>query len=297
MPGKKNIAVYDLARRKTKTVGIIVHKLDSHFMLSALKSIQKMTTENGYEVIITHSQESLEKEAANARLLFDRGVDGVLASLSAETRDTAHFTSFMDKGVPVVFFDCMEKMPDNDTVVIDHAGCGFLAAEHLIRQGCRRIAIISADLERGVYAERYKGFRNALEKYNMTFSKELLITADIGIDDGMDAARRVLRMRPLPDGLFITNDLAAAACMHTLKEAGIRVPDDIAIVGFNNDPVGRLITPALTTIDNPGFEIGRTAATRLLDYLSGNGYRDRQTTAVVPPALIIRASSLRSQAS
>ncbi len=293
---KKSVAVYDLAGRRTRTIGVIVPKLDSHFITSALEGIHKVISETRYDIIITHSQERMEKEAANVRLLFDRCVDGVLASLSIETRDTSHFALFRDKGVPVVFFDRVKRASSSDTVVIDNAGCGFLATEHLIRQGCKRIAIITPGREGEAYAQRYKGFRQALEKYNMTFSKEFHIAAGGDMDCGIDAAHQVLRLRPLPDGLFITNDMAAAVCMQILNEAGIRVPDDIAIVGFNNDPVGRLITPALTTIDYPGFEIGRTAAASLLDHLSGRKKAERGSTSIVPSALIVRGSSLKCQA-
>ncbi|MDO6430316.1 substrate-binding domain-containing protein [Flavitalea sp. BT771] len=297
MPEKKRVAVYDLASRKSKTVGVIVPKLDSHFITTALKGIQEITTESGYDIIITHSQENMEKEAANVRLLSDRSVDGVLASLSVETKGTAHFSPLTDKGTPVVFFDRVEDACSSGTVVIDNARCGYLATEHLIRQGCRRIAIITSDLKRDVYKQRYKGFREALDSYGIAFSQELLLLPEGDSDTGTDAAQKVLHMKPLPDGLFITNDLTAAICMHTLNEAGIRVPEDIAIVGFNNDPVGRLITPALTTIDYPGFEIGKTAASTLLAHLSGRKTVTERTTAIVPSSLIIRNSSLRSQAS
>lgn len=297
MPEKKKVAVYDLASRKTKTIGVIVPRLDSHFITSALKGIQKVTAEKGYEIIITHSQENMEKEVANAQLLFDRRVAGVLASLSVETKDTAHFTPFTDKRIPVIFFDRVENSCSSGTVVIDNARCGYLATEHLIRQGCKRIAIITTDLKRNVYKQRYKGFREALDSYGMAFSEELLVMEGGGTDGGMDAAQKVLRMDPLPDGLFITNDLTAAVCMHTLNEAGIRVPEDIAIVGFNNDPVGRLITPALTTIDYSGFEMGKMAASTLLEHLSCRKSMEERTTAIVPSALIVRGSSLKSLAS
>ena len=297
MPAKKRVAVFDLASRRTKTIGVIVPRLDSHFIMAALRGIQEVISEKGYEIIITHSQESREKEMANVRLLFERNVDGVLASLSAETKGTAHFTPFIDRGIPVVFFDSVKKAHSSGAVVIDNARCGYLATEHLFRQGCRRIAIITSDPKRDVNAQRYQGFRKALEKYDLPFLKELLITCDTGIEGGMNAAKQVLRMQPLPDGLFITDDLAAAVCMQALKDAGVRVPGEIAIVGLNNDPVGRLITPALTTIDYPGFEVGKTAASRLVDHLWGSVAAQGLTTAVVPPALIVRASSLRSLAS
>lgn len=282
-------------KKKTHTIGVIVHKLDSHFITSALKGIEKITTACGYELIITHSQESRIKEMENAQLLFDRRVDGVIASLSVETTSLTHFTALTDEGIPVVFFDRVEKTGINDMVVIDNTRCGFLATEHLIKQGCKRIAIITSCLTRNVYAQRYKGFRQALENYKIPFSHELLITGDIDIDGADGAARKILQMASMPDGLFITNDLAAAKCMHVLHEAGIRIPEDIAIVGFNNDPIGRLITPALTTIDYPGHAIGETAAASLLHHLSGRRTRVQGKMAVIPSGLIVRDSSLRDR--
>jgi LacI family transcriptional regulator len=275
------------------TIGVIVHKLDSYFITSALKGMEEVAAAHGYELVITNSQESMEKEVANAGLLFDRQVDGLMASLSVETKGLAHFRPFTETGVPVVFFDRVEKTGNSDMVVIDNARCGFMATEHLIRQGCRRIAIITSSLKRNVYAQRYKGFREALKDYTIPFTEDLLILEDNDKDGGMDAAWRIMHMDPMPDGLFITSDLIAAMCMHTLKEEGIRVPEDIAIVGFNNDPLGRLITPALTTIDYPGIEIGKTAAMSLISHLSGDCPLMQSQTAVVPSGLIVRGSSLR----
>lgn len=120
-----------------------------------------------------------------------------------------------------------------------------------------------------------------------------MVLADIDSESGVEAARRILKMRPLPDGLFITSDLVAAVCIRTLQEAGIRVPEDIAVVGFNNDPVGRLITPKLTTIDYNGFEVGKVAAMRLLGHLSDREHGHGARTAVIPAGLIVRDSSLR----
>jgi LacI family transcriptional regulator len=275
------------------TIGVIVHKLDSYFVTSALKGMEEVAAAQGYELVITNSQESMEKEVANAELLFDRQVDGLIASLSVETKGLAHFRPFAERGVPVVFFDRVEKTGNSDTVVIDNARCGFMATEHLIRQGCRRVAIITSSLKRNVYAQRYKGFREALKDYTIPFTEDLLILEDNDKDGGMDAAWRIMHMDPMPDGLFITSDLVAAMCMHTLKEEGVRVPEDIAIVGFNNDPLGRLITPALTTIDYPGIEIGKTAAMSLISHLSGECPLVQSKTAVVPSGLIVRGSSLR----
>jgi len=286
MPDNKNLS--------NKTIGVIVHKLDSYFITSALKGIEEGIAGSGYELIVTHSQEMMGKEVANAQLLFDNRVDGVIASLSVETMDLRHFAAFIKEGVPVVFFDRVGETVDSDRIVIDNTRCGYLATEHLIRQGCKRIAIITSNPERNVYGDRYRGFRAALDAYGVPFNGEVLILGDHDKEAGVDAAGRIRRMRPMPDGLFITNDLEAARCMHALKEAGIRVPEDIAIVGFNNDPIGRLIVPTLTTIDYPGYEMGKTAAAKLLDHLSGRRAVTGNQTTIIPSGLIVRDSSLRA---
>lgn len=282
-----------LVCRQINTIGVIVHRLDSHFTISALDGIESITASRGYETIITHSQENSAIEVANARLLLNRGVQGVIASLSSQTDSLRHFEAFAAQGIPVVFFDHVAKTHKSDVVVIDNSRCGFLATEHLINQGCRRIAIVTSSLERSVYAQRYTGFRAALRQYGVDFTHDLMIVGDVDHESGVEAARRILKMNAMPDGLFITSDLVAAVCIHTLKEAGVRVPEDIAVVGFNNDPVGRLISPKLTTIDYNGFEVGRVAAMNLLNHLNGEASGDMSRTAVLPAGLIVRESSVR----
>ena len=295
MPEKKKLAVYDLIHKRTGTIGVIAHSLNSTFIPSALSGIQQVTAERGYHVLITHSQESIEKELANTRLLFDRRVDGLLACLTDETRDTEHFAPFITNGIPVVFFGRAGQLCGSGRVTIDEARCGYLAAEHLIRQGCRHIVLVTSVLKWAADVRRYIGFRDAMNRWDMGLSGELMIAEDSSADGGADIAGRVLRMDPRPDGLFIPDDAAAVSCMSSLTAAGLRVPEDIAVVGFNNEPIGRMISPALTTIDYPGLEIGRTAASHLLDQLSGRRVARRRVTAIVQPQLIVRRSSLRCQ--
>src|SRR5215204_5752499 len=129
----------NLRQQKTKTIGVIVHELNSNFITSVLAGIEKVTTEAGYDLIIAHSSESSTKEAANAKNLFHKRVDGLIASLSFDTTDLEHFKPFVDKGVPVIFFDRVEQDGSSPVVIIDNALCGYIATRHLIDQGCRRI--------------------------------------------------------------------------------------------------------------------------------------------------------------
>ena len=283
----------NLRQQHTKTIGVIVHELNSNFITSVLAGIEKVTTEAGYDLIIAHSAEDAEKEAANAKNLFNKRVDGLIASLAFDTTNLDHYKPFADKGVPVIFFDRVEQTGKNTVVVIDNYRCGYLATSHLIEQGCTRIAHITSSLKRNVYAQRYKGYMEALSDNQIPFDESLLIVADLSEQAGILSAEKVLTMDPRPDGLFITNDFVAAVCIRTLKEAGIRIPQDMAVVGFNNDVIGKLIEPALTTINYPGIDMGEIAARNLVNHLQGNNNLRQTNTIVVRSELIVRQSSLK----
>lgn len=279
--------------QRTNTIGVVVHTLQSDFIKSALTGMEQEAASLGYEMVIMHSQESMEREVANARMLLNQQVDGLIASLSFGTTTLDHFEIFAESGVPVVFFDRVDTSGKNGTVVIDNIGAGYAATHHLIQQGCRRIAIVTSSLERNVYADRYTGFRNALHEYGISFDESLLIVNDLSEGAGSEAAGHILTMRERPDGLFITNDLVAAACMRSLMEYGLQVPEDIAIVGFNNDPICKLTVPSITTINYPGLQMGRLAARQLINSIATNLPAFTENT-IVPADLIIRHSSLKS---
>ena len=294
MPAGKRYSHRKLRNSKTNTIGVIVHTLNSYFIKSVLMGIEQEAGRLGYEMVIMHSQECMEREVANARMLFNQQVDGLIASLSFGTTTLDHFTLFANSGIPVVFFDRVDTIGNNGTVVIDNIGAGYQATHHLIQQGCRRIAIVTSGLERNVYADRYAGFRNALNDHGITFDESMLIVSDITEEAGADAASRILAMHERPDGLFVTNDLVAASCMRSLLEYGLQVPNDIAIVGFNNDPICKLTVPSITTINYPGMEMGKVAAAQLITSIVRSDLPAFRENAIVSADLIIRHSSLKS---
>ncbi|MEO8765291.1 MAG: LacI family DNA-binding transcriptional regulator [Ginsengibacter sp.] len=292
---RSNHFARNLRQQQTNTIGVIVHELNSTFITSVLAGIEKVTTGTGYDIIITHSSESYIKEAANAKNLFHKRVDGLIASLAFDTTDLDHFRPFVDKGVPVLFFDRVEQDGKNSVVIIDNYKCGYRATQHLIEQECNKIVHVTSSLKRNVYAERYKGYLDALSDNKIPYDDSLLIIGDLSEKAGIDAAESILQMNPLPDGVFITNDFVAAVCMRTLKEHGIVIPNDIAIVGFNNDAIGKLIEPALTTINYPGMDMGEIAARNLINHLKGISNIHQTNTIIVRSDLIIRKSSLKKE--
>ena len=282
-----------LRLQKTHTIGVILHELNSYFITSVLAGIEKIATEAKYNLIIAHSAENPNLEAANARNLFHKRVDGLIASLSFETEDLTHFKQFQSKNIPIVFFDRVFETSETAKVIINNFQAGYDATAHLINQGCKRIAHITSSLKRNVYAERKRGYKQALEDHKLKFDEKLVIIDGFKEDDAIRSAKRILSMKNLPDGIFITNDFCAAVVMQILKDAGIRIPKDIAIVGFNNDSIGKIINPKLTTINYPGFEMGQIVARTLINHLKGVWDMNLTNTIVIKSELIIRESSLK----
>jgi LacI family transcriptional regulator len=282
-----------LRLQKTHTIGVILHELNSYFITSVLAGIEKIVTEAKYHLIIAHSAENPDLEAANALNLFHKRVDGVIASLSFGTEALSHFKQFRNKNIPLVFFDRVFEESDYAKVIINNFQAGYDATTHLIQQGCKRIGLITSSLKRNVYSERMKGYRQALQDNHLKYDEKLLIIDPIKEEDAIRSAKKILAMKRLPDGIFITNDFCAAVIMQVLKDAGICIPQDIAIVGFNNDIIGKVISPKLTTINYPGFEMGQVAARTLINHLKGLWDMNLTNTVVIKSELIIRESSLK----
>lgn len=292
---RHNSFASNLRKQRTYTIGMVVHELQSNFMVSVLAGVEKITSRAGYDLIITHSSESFEKEEANVRNLFHKRVDGLFVSLSLNSPNINHLKPFRDKGIPVMFFDRVEENSDSAKIIIDNYRCGYLATRHLIEQGSRRIVMVTSNLQRNVYAQRYRGYKDALFDHNIAYDSDLVLIKDLSENSGVASAMEILKMNPLPDGAFITNDFTAAVCLQTLKDHGVNIPEDIAIVGFNNDNICKFVEPNLTTINYPGFDMGAIAAENMILHLDGGGNIDSTSKIVVRSELIIRDSSLRKK--
>jgi LacI family transcriptional regulator len=290
---RTNYFARNLRSQKTNTIGCIVHELQSNFINSVLAGIEKVTAEAGYDLLIAHSAESYKKEMANAKNLFHKRVDGLIASLSIDTANLDHFSSFSEKSVPVVFFDRVEKSNNYASVIIDNHLCGYIATEHLIEQGCKKIVLVTSNLARNVYSERLRGYKDALSDHGIPYEESLVIINDLSEKAGISAAHQILAMRPMPDGAFIANDFVAAVSMRVLKENNVAIPDDIAIVGFNNDVIGKIVEPALTTIHYAGREMGEVAAGTIIAHLRGESSIQKINTIIINSDIIVRQSSLK----
>jgi LacI family transcriptional regulator len=290
---RSNHFARNLRNRRTQTVGVIVPRLNSYFMSTVIAGIESIANSEGYNLIISQSSESEQKEKMSAKTMFNNRVDGLLVSLSYDTNDLSHFDQFIRKNIPIIFFDRGEQHDNFTNVLIDNRKAAYEATKHLIQQGCRRIVHITAKPKRNVYVDRLDGCKQALAENNIEFRDENLIIGNLSLEAGIDAAETILKMNPLPDGVLVANDNCAVGCILALKQAGIRIPEDIAFVGFNNDPVSKVIEPNLTTINYPGYEMGEVAARHLINHLNGTYPIHSTNTIVLRSELIIRASSQR----
>ncbi len=289
---RRNKFASNLRQKHTNTIGVVVPRLSSYFMATVLAGIEKVTSENEYGLIITQSQESWKKEISCVSTLFNSRVDGLLVSLAYDTKDMNHFNIFFNRGIPVVFFDRVADCHNCISIIIDNYKAGYEATRHLIEKGCKRIVHIGGSMLRNVYSERYRGYRQALSDNGLQDNPGMLFVNDMSGQAGKDVAQKILRKKPRPDGLFFSNDTTAVAAIVELKKAGVRIPEDIAISGFNNEPVSQVIYPNLTTIDYPAREIGEVAATSLINKLK-NSMKADLSLVVLKHNLIIRESTLR----
>ena len=289
---QQNKFASNLRQKHTNTIGVVVPKLNSYFMATVISGVEKITAQNGYGLIISQSQESWKKEISCISTLFNSRVDGLLVSLAFDTKNLEHFKILLNKDIPVVFFDRVTDCNGCISIVIDNYKAGYEATSHLIEQGCKRIVHIGGNLLRNVYSERFRGYKQALTDNKIEFEQNLVVICDMSGQASTDATKKILKMLPRPDGIFTSNDATAVAAMVELERAGVMIPDEIAVVGFNNEPISQVIRPNLTTVDYPARQIGEIAATSLINKLK-NSESANFSTIILKHDLICRQSSLR----
>ena len=283
----------NLRRSRTNTIGVIVPRLNSYFMSAVIAGIEKVVNDAGYNLVISQSLESEKKETASIRTMFNTRVDGLLVSLAYDTDDDSHFKIILDKNIPLIFFDRVFEHPLCTSVVIDNYAAGYTMTQHLIQQGCRRIIHFTANLKRNVYADRFRGYKQALADHGLTYDEGLLFVNKLDEGATIEAVQQMLRMQPLPDAIFCSNDSSAVICIRELKKAGIKIPEQVAVAGFNNEPISTVVEPNLTTIHYPGHEMGEVCASILIRKLTKPDNADLNRV-VLRHQLIVRDSSRRT---
>ncbi len=290
---RTNTFARNLKTQKTFTIGVIVPYIDSNFISSAIGGIERIASNNGYNLIISQSLESFEKEVTITNTMFNSRVDGLLVSLAARTVNTDHFKPFIQKNIPLLFFDRVDENMDCGKYIIDNYSVSYKAVSHLVEQGCKNIVHIKGNINRNVYRERLRGYKDVLEHNHIPFYEKNVIATDMTLESGINIAKKILKWSELPDGIFVANDKCAVGCMLTLKNNNIKIPDDICVVGFNNDPISSLVEPHLSSVNYPGKTMGELVAENMIQHLKETNKDILKRNYVIDSGLIIRESSLR----
>lgn len=279
---------------KSHLVGVIVPKTNSNFFAATIHNIEEVLNEKGYNIIITQSNESFEKECKNIDALLYTQVDGIIASMANETVDLSYYEKIKAAGIPLITFDRGENDLNVDYIGIDDYHSSHVIVDHLVKQGCKRIAHIGGFKRTRIYNNRIRGYMDALKKHNLPIEEELLIETNLSIKDGRDKMLQLLSLKNRPDAVYAAGDYAALGALQILNEKGIDMPNEIALVGFGDEPFAKMVTPSMTSVNQHSYKIGKIAAETFLGYADKNKIEQSLNKIILDAKLIVRDSSLRN---
>ena len=289
-----NLLALNLLARKTNTIGIIVPEITSYFFSSVINGIQDLVNDEGYHLMISQTEESFINEKNILEAMAKVRVDGFLISPTSQTSDGEQLNSLIENGIPVVLFDRDCKGFKGDKVLVDDYDGAFQAVDYLIKTGCRRIAHITGPSELSISRHRLDGYLDALAKHNIAVDDQLIIpVAGFNPEHGVEAGREIIARSQLPDAVFAINDGVAIGSMYIIKEAGIKIPEQISVVGFDDEPHSSYFIPPLTSVWQPVYDMGMLSARILLNKLKGEKHDEASRFELLKPELMIRASSLK----
>lgn len=290
-----NLIATSLVTKRSNTIGIVIPSFLIYYYASAISGIQETAAKAGYNVMICHSNESYSTEVNNVIALTASRVDGLIVSISKETKDFEHFSQVIQKGIPLVFFNRVcEGLHAPYVVVDDHDGA-YQAVEHLIQTGSKRIAHIAGPKGLQNSRNRLNGYIDALKRFDMPIDESLIIEGDFTIENGKDCMKNFLGMLAPPDAVFAVNDASACGAMFQIKAHGLKIPEDIAVVGFTNEPLTELVEPKITTVSQPVYELGQVAAELFLNRSMSDPKTYVPQSRTLKTKLIIRDSSIKNK--
>ncbi len=288
-----NTLAANFRTKRTNTIGVIVPHINRHFFSSVISGIEEVAYKRGFTVTISQSNDNLEKEDKIAHTLFANRFDGLILSIGMETTTFDHLKLFSDRNIPLVFFDRVVDEIKAHKIVVDDFGGSYQATKHLIKQGAKNIAHIGGPLNLKIYKNRQDGFCQAIKDTGLKLDESYIINNSLTRAEGTAAIKELFANEKKPDAIFCANDTTALSVIIYLQGIGIKVPDDILIVGFSNEPFSEVVTPSISTIKQPGFLMGQKAAELLVNQINNKKEKPVFETITMPIELIIRNSSKR----
>ncbi|HVV03108.1 MAG TPA: LacI family DNA-binding transcriptional regulator [Puia sp.] len=291
---KHNKIASSLRLGKSNIVGVIIPSAEINFFGSVVHGIEKVAAENNYTVLIYQSNELYEFEKKGVQTFLQSRVDGVLASISKETINLDHYSEIRNRGIPLVLFDRTDDKLGVSSVVVDDFAGAFQATSHLIEEGCRRIAHIAGQQHVNIFNLRLKGYIEALNVHNMPLNEDFIVYGKVSIESGRECMKQLLSRPVIPDAVFAVEDFTALGAIQAIKAAGLRIPEDIAIIGFANEAFGEYLTPSLSTVNQQTVTMGEEAARLLFEGLrNGEPFHAHPRKLVLKPQVICRGSSVK----
>lgn len=285
-----NLLAQSLRISRTKTLGVIVPEIISHFFGSCVSGIQDTANSRGYNVMICQSNESIEQEKANIKSLVSSQVDGLLISLSRETNHYEHLYELYDREIPFVLFDRVNEDIPVSKITFNDVGGAYQVTKYLLETGCRRIMYVSGPEDLYISKKRKEGYLRALSEYGLGEEADLIKITDLTHEGNVRAAEEIAAMNPRPEAVFCMIDPLAVDVLTVWKSMGIKIPDDISLAGFTNNPTSAVVEPPLTTVSQPGYEMGKLSVSHLLDQLDGVA-SDDPISIVLETTLVPRKST------
>lgn len=288
-----NPIALSLKEKRTKVIGVIVPEIANYFCSAVIAGIEDKANSLGYHVMIFQTHERYQRELSNLQLMKARRVDGLIISVSNETENGDHLKDMINSGIPVVMFDRICNDVDTPRVVTDDAGGAYNATAHLVKQGYNRIAHVMMAPHLSVTQNRMKGYLAALSYFKITFQKKWIAHCDFDYASMKKTVLKLLKTKPRPDAILVSGERIALSCFEVLKELQLRIPGDIALAGFLDNPVSRFVDPPLTAVHQPTFDIGQSAARLLVEMIENNKLSHQYKTIELKTTLEVRQSSLK----
>ncbi|MEB2774691.1 LacI family DNA-binding transcriptional regulator [Algoriphagus sp. D3-2-R+10] len=280
---------------KSNIIGIIVPTADRSFFSSVVYGIEEIANTAGYNVMICQTHDSHENEVNKVQALLNAGVDGIIASHAKECTNFDHFKKIIANNIPLILFDRSINDLGVSQVVIDDFLGASMATEHLIKQGCKRIAHFTSVQSISIYNDRLRGYRESLRVAGIEYDEKLVKHSNLQLEDGIRCMKELLTTGEKPDAVFSSSALGAIGAMQVLKESGLRVPEDVAIVAFSNEVYMAFTGPTLSTVEQHSKRMGNIAAEIFLKEITDKKVPFYPQKIVINPELIIRESSLRKK--
>jgi LacI family transcriptional regulator len=293
-----NPIALSLKERRSRSIGVIVCEIANSFFSQAINGIESIAYNHGYNVIIAQSRESFDREIMNLQYLTSRSIDGLIISVSTETRDFSSFKELSQKGMPIVFFDRVVDEVETHKVIVDNFKGAYDATAHLITSGYRQIAHVANSEQLSITRERLAGYKSALSDHGLEMNESLIKHCQHGgmiLSEVEDAVNDLLKNREKPDAIFASADKLTTGCLRILKAKKYNVPGDIGLIGFSNTDLTELLDPPLSVVKQPAFEMGEIATSLLLQLIESKRPVTNFETKVLLTELLIRGSTKKKE--